>query len=73
MLKILFQVLAVVGVVIISILAFVVPSDPYEIVPALTIMSFDKPLWVCYMFGGSFMYLLVLLGIYDKIRHKKIA
>ena len=69
MLKIIFQVLAIVGVIIISILAFTLPSDPYEIIPA---MSFDKPMWACYMFGGSFLYLLVLLGIYD-IVNKKIA
>ncbi|MBE6144709.1 MAG: hypothetical protein E7169_03950 [Firmicutes bacterium] len=72
MLKIIFQVLAIVGVIIISILAFTLPSDPYEIIPAMSVMSFDKPLWACYMFGGSFLYLLVLLGIYD-IVNKKIA
>lgn len=72
MLKIIFQVLAIVGVIIISILAFTLPSDPYEIIPAMSVMSFDKPMWACYMFGGSFLYLLVLLGIYD-IVNKKIA
>lgn len=72
MLKIIFQVLAIVGVIIISILAFTLPSDPYEIIPAMSVMSFDKPLWACYMLGGSFLYLLVLLGIYD-IVNKKIA
>lgn len=72
MLKIIFQVLAIVGVIIISILAFTLPSDPSEIIPAMSVMSFDKPMLACYMFGGSFLYLLVLLGIYD-IVNKKIA
>lgn len=67
MLKTIFQILAIVGMIIICIIAFTIPNDPYEIIPAMTIMSFDKPLWFAIIFGGSFMYLLILLGIYDKV------
>ena len=68
--KLTFQVVGLVGFIIICIIcicSFVIPSNPYEIIPAMTVMSFDKPLWFCIMFGGGFTYLLVLLGIYDKV------
>lgn len=54
--------------IIISILAFIIPDNPYEIVPAMAIMSFDKPLWLCYVVGGSFIYLIALYYIYDKVK-----
>lgn len=65
--KILFQILGVVGFITICVLAFVVPSNPHEIIPAMTVMSFDKPLWFCIIFGGGFIYLISLYAIYDKI------
>ena len=65
--KLLFQILGIVGFLIICVCAFTIPNDPYEIIPALTYMSFDKPLWLCIIVGGGFTYLLILLGIYDKI------
>ena len=67
MLKTIFQILAIVGMIIICIMAFTIPTNPYEIIPAVSMMSFDKPLWFCIMFGGGFPYLLVLLVIYDKV------
>lgn len=54
--------------IIISILAFIIPDNPYEIIPAMTTMSFDKPIWFCYMVGGSFIYLIILYSIYDKVK-----
>ena len=65
-----FIILSVIGVVIISILSFTLPSDPYMDIPALTVVSFDKPLWFCIMVGGSFIYLLILYSIYDKLKEK---
>ena len=65
--KLAFQIVGVLGFIIIFICAFVIPNDPYEIIPSMTIMGFDKPLWFAIIFGGGFMYLLILLGIYDKV------
>lgn len=59
-----------IGFIAIVISAFTIPSNPYEIIPALTVMSFDKPLWVCIVFGGGFLYLLSLYSIYDLIDKK---
>lgn len=73
MLKRVFQILAILGLVIIGIIAFIVPNNPYEIIPAMTVMSFDKPVWFCIMFGGSFIYLIVLYSIYDYLDKRKIA
>lgn len=72
MLKIVFYVLGVIGVIIISILAFVLPSDPYMIIPAMSVMSFDKPLWFAIIFSGTFVYLFILYGIYDYLKEKNM-
>ena len=72
MLKIVFYALGVIGVVIISILAFVLPNDPYMIIPAMSVMSFDKPLWFAIIVSGSFIYLFVLSGIYDYLKEKSV-
>ena len=70
MLKIVFYVLGVIGVVIISILTFVLPSDPYMIIPAMSVMSFDKPLWFAIIVSCSFVYICVLYGIYDYLSER---
>ena len=70
MLKIIFQIIAILGIVIISILAFVLPNDTYMIIPAMSVMSFDKPLWFAIIFGGSFIYLFILYGIYDYLSER---
>lgn len=70
MLKIVFYVLGVIGVVIISILAFVLPSDPYMIIPAMSVMSFDKPLWFAIIVSGSFIYLCLLYELYDYLEEQ---
>ena len=61
MLKKIFTILAIVGVLLICVLAFV---------PSMSIMGFDKPLWLCIIIGGSFIYLMILLAIYDKLKEK---
>lgn len=72
MIKTFFQGLAIIGMIVICILAFTVPSNPYEIIPAMSVMSFDKPLWLAIIIGFGFLYLMILWSIYDKIT-KKIA
>lgn len=69
-LKIIFRVLAFVGVIGISILSFVLPKDPYMIIPSFTMVGFDKPLWLCYIVGGSFIYLVLLYFVYEKIENQ---
>lgn len=69
--KKLFIALACIGVIVISALGFIIPNNHYEIVPAMTMMSFDKPLWFCYMFGGSSIYLIILYCIYEKLEERK--
>lgn len=70
MTKRIFQLLSVIGIIAISVLAFVIPSNPYKTIPALTMMSFDKPLWLCIIVGGGFIYLVTLYSIYDKLTNK---
>ena len=67
MLKTIFQILAIVGMIIICIIAFTIPTNPYEIIPAVSMMSFDKALWFCIVFGGGFLYFLIIMALYDKI------
>lgn len=64
--KLIFQIIGVIGFIIICICAFTIPNNPYEIIPALTPMSFDKPLWFAIIFGGGFLYLLIIMALYDK-------
>lgn len=68
-----FRILAIIGVIVISVLSFTIPNDPYEIIPAMSVASFDKPLWLCIMVSGSFIYLLMLYYIYDYSEKRKIA
>lgn len=70
MLKNIFVILAIVGMILISILAFTITSNPNEIIPSMTITGFDKPLWFCIIFGCGFIYLMILLAIYDKLKEK---
>jgi hypothetical protein len=67
--KVVFIILGIIGVILISIAGFVIPEDPYEMVPALTVMTFDKPVWVCYMFGGGTLYIALLYACYNAITH----
>ena len=69
--KTIFQSLSIVGIVAIIIMAFTIPSNPYQIIPAITIMGFDKPLWFAIIISFGFIYLSTLWSIYDKIEEKK--
>ena len=73
MLKVLFKTLAIGGIIIIGIMSFVIPKNPYKIIPSLTVMSCDKPLWLCIIIGISIPYLLILYAIYEKIEQRKIV
>lgn len=71
--KTIFIILAIVGVTIISILAFTIPNDPFEIIPSVSALGFDKPLWLAIIIGFSFIYLLLLWYIYDEVSKRKIV
>ena len=64
---IILHILDILGFIAIVISAFTIPSNPHEIIPALTVMIFEKTLWVCIVFDGDFLYLLVLYSIYNLI------
>ncbi len=69
--KNIFYVLSGVGSIAIVVLAFILPSNPNEIIPALTPMSFDKPLWFAIILTGLVLYNGLLYGIYDKLKERK--
>ena len=73
MLKRIFQIIALLGFVVICIIAFTIPNHSYEIIPTISITSFDKPLWLCIIIGGGSLYFIILYYIYDKLNTKKIA
>lgn len=60
-----FYTIGIIGVILICVLAFVLPQDPFEIIPAITMYSFDKPLWLCIVISGNFIYLSILYKIYN--------
>lgn len=70
MLENIFKVLGIIGFTIICFIAFTIPSNPYEIIPSYTLYGFDKPLWLCIILGGGFLYLIILYSIYDFINKR---
>ncbi len=69
--KNIFYILSAVGSVTICVLAFVVPSNPHEIIPAISMAGFDKPLWLAIIITGLVFYNGILYGIYDKLKDRK--
>ena len=63
--KNLFKIMAILGYIIIVLLAFTIPKDPYIIIPSYSYMSFDKPLWLCIIIVGWFFYSIFLSEFYD--------
>lgn len=70
MLKKIFTMLSIFVVTIICVLSFILPSNPHKIIPSITAMGFDKPMWLCYFVTGSFLYLLILWSSYKVIKKK---
>ena len=70
-----FILLEIIGIVIIIILSFIVPNNPFELIPSPSIMSFDKPLWLDIIIICTFIYLLLLYyidNLYDEIMSSRI-
>lgn len=59
-----FIITGLIGIIIICILSFIIPNNPYEMIPSFTYLSFDKPLWLCITLSGSFIYISLLYEIY---------
>lgn len=60
--------LFIIGFIIICIFAFLVPPDPFEMIPSVSALSFDKPVWFAIILVGTFFYTLILSYIFDKIK-----
>ena len=65
-----FIALAIIGEAIISVLAFIIPKDPYKIIKTMSPIYFDKPLWLCIIIAVSFIYLLLLYWLYKFLEDK---
>ena len=59
-----FIIIGLIGIIIICILSFIIPKNPYEMIPSFTYLSFDKPLWLCITLSGSFIYINLLYELY---------
>ena len=57
-----FEILSLVGLSVILILSFIIPSNPFEIWKGITM---DYPLFMVYCVGGGALYLMVLWVIYS--------
>ena len=66
-----FKVIGVLGFIIICIMAFIIPNNPYEIIPSISSVGFDKTLWFAIIVGGGFLYLMTLLSLYERIENEK--
>lgn len=69
--KRLFISLEVIGMVVILIMALTVPENPYEIVPALSYSTFDKPEWLRIFEVIGFLYSATLFSFYNILKQKK--
>ncbi len=69
--KQIFNELVIGGFLVICYLSLILPKDPFQTIPALTMFTCDKPLWFCIALVGNFFYLLILSTIYDTLEQKK--
>lgn len=69
--KKIFIFLELIGILVIIILSFLLLKNPYEIIPAISITGFDKPLWLCVVIIFSFVYSIILMYIYETIKKRK--
>ena len=65
--KNLFNILTILGLILILFLSFIIPNNPYEIVKSYTTMTIDRPLWFNILIISSFIYLIIICSIYEKI------
>lgn len=70
MMKKIFISFSIIGVFIILILSFIIPNNPFEMLPKIPESTFDKPVWLCILVIGSLIYLIILWSIYDFINER---
>lgn len=64
MLEKIFKILGIVGFIVICIMAFIIPSNPFEIINT---PNYAIPLFIDIIVIGSILYFLILYGIYSLI------
>lgn len=65
--KLIFNTLAILGIIIIIFLSFIIPNNPYEVIPSYTFITVDRPLWLNIIITSIFIYIIILYSIYEKI------
>ncbi len=67
MLKIIFQILGVIGFICICTLSFIIPNNPYEIIST---PNYSLPLFIYIIIGVGSLYLIILYGVYCLIDNR---
>ena len=65
--KKIFNILSLLGLIIIIVLAFIIPNNPNELIKSYTMITFDRPLWLNLIIFFNFFYSLILYHLYDKL------
>ena len=65
MYKIIFYIISLLGFITIIISSFVIPNNPFEIIPSYNLITIDRPLWLNIVISCSFFYILIINYIYD--------
>lgn len=60
-----FIIINLIGIIIILSLSVILPKHPFEIIPAISYRSFDRPAWLNYFLAGSFIYTIIVWKLYD--------
>ena len=68
--KKLFKIFFLIGILIILILSFVIPDNPFKIIPAISIGGIDRPLWLNILIFYGFIYSIILNVVYEIIENK---
>ena len=63
--KKIFNLLSLLGLLIIIILSFILPSNPLELIPSYTILTIDRPLFLNIIIVSTFFYSLILYKLYN--------
>lgn len=67
MLEKIFKTLGIIGFIIICVLSFIIPNNPFEIMQT---PNYSLPLFLYIIIGGGSLYLIILYGIYYLIDNR---
>lgn len=65
--KLFFTLLSIIGIIIIGIMVFTIPKNPFQIIPSLSTITSDNPIWLDIIIVGWSGYLITLYGIYSHL------